>query len=97
MQLHFTGTNIEITPALKTYTTEKLQPLEKRYSHITNVSVVLYIEHDVKVAEATLHLKGGEIHASAKDHDMYKAIDLLANKLLGLVTKHKEKLIDSHR
>lgn len=97
MELNFIGKNLDVTPALKTFITEKLKPLEKRYTHINSVNVVFHIERDIKIAEATLLFNGVEIHATAKDNDMYKAIDALADKLLGLVTKHKEKLIDSHR
>ena len=97
MQLHFAGRNIDITPALKTFATEKLLPLEKRFNHITNVFVTFHLENITHIAEATVHMNGTEIHATAKDEDMYKAIDALVEKLLGQITKHKEKIIDSHR
>lgn len=97
MQLHFVGKNIDVTPALKSFTTDKFKPLEKRYSHITNVNVVFHVEHHSQIAEATVHFNGTEIHASATSEDMYKSIEALADKLLGQITKHKEKLIDSHR
>jgi putative sigma-54 modulation protein len=91
MQLNFVGKNIEITSALKTFTTEKFRPLERRFSKITKVNVVFHIEHLTQTVEATLHFNGTEIHAAAKDDDMYKAIDELIHKLMGQLTKHKEK------
>lgn len=97
MQLQFIGKNIEITTALKSVTTEKFKTLEKRFSHLTHVNIVFHVEHKIHNVEAILHLNGTEIHASAEDKDMYKAIDLLVSKLLGQMTKHKEKIIDSHR
>lgn len=97
MQLHFIGRHIEVTDALKTHTAEKFKPLEKRFSHITQVNIVLHVEHAMQIAEATLHVNGVEIHASAEDQDMYKAIDILADKLISQLTKYKEKLIKSHR
>ena len=96
MQLHFAGKNIEVTPALKEFTTEKFKALEKRYSNITNVYVVFHIENVTHTAEATVHLNGAEIHASAKDSDMYKAIGILAEKLVNQITRHKEKETDHH-
>ncbi len=91
MQLHFTGRNLEITPALKTFTQEKFERVERRDAAIQNVNVVFVVENLTHTAEATLHLSGTEIHASAKAADMYSAIDELVDKLLGQITKHKEK------
>lgn len=97
MQLHFTGKNIVMTDALKAFITDKFQPLHKRYSHITNVYVVLLVEKADQIAEATVHMSGTELHATAKSHDMYKSIEELANKLLGQITKFKEKTTEHHR
>jgi putative sigma-54 modulation protein len=97
MQLHFVGKNIEVTDALKNITIEKFQALEKRHSHITNVHVVFVIENLTQIVEATIHVNGTEIHATARSEDMYKSIDLLVDKLVGQMTKLKEKVIDSHR
>ncbi len=96
MQLQFVGKNIDVTPALKSLVTEKFKTLEQRFTHITKVNVVFYVEHNSQIAEATLHLDGTEIHATAEDKDMYKAVDTLVAKLLGQMTKHKEKIIASH-
>jgi putative sigma-54 modulation protein len=97
MQLHFVGKNIEITPALKEITAQKLQILEKHYQHISKINIVFEVEHITQIAEATVFMSGAEVHAAAKDNDMYKAIDLLVAKLASQITKHKEKIIDSHR
>ncbi len=94
MQLHFTGRNIELTPALKNFTTEKFQRLERRHSNIPQVKITFQIENVDHIAEATLHLDGAEIHASAKSNDMYSAVDELIDKLISQVTKHKEKHTD---
>jgi putative sigma-54 modulation protein len=96
MELHFTGRNIEVTPALKSFTTEKFKSFEKRTHNITHIYIAFHVENLTHIAEATVHLSGTEIHASAKDADMYKAIGLLADKLLAQITKQKEKLTDHH-
>lgn len=97
MQLHYTGKNIEVTPALKSFTEEKLQPLEKRFNHISNVYVIFSVEKNDQIAEATVHASGTELHATAKSEDMYQSIEALADKLLGQITKHKEKISEHHR
>ncbi|MBX3709207.1 MAG: ribosome-associated translation inhibitor RaiA [Gammaproteobacteria bacterium] len=97
MQLQFVGKNIDVTPALKSFATEKMKLLEKRFPRITIVNVVFHIEHKTQIVEATIHVDGTEIHASAKEDDMYKAIDAIIDKLMGQMTKHKEKTIENYR
>ena len=46
------------------------------------------------MAEATLHVSGGEIHAKAENEDMYAAIDALVDKLDRQILKYKEKNVD---
>jgi putative sigma-54 modulation protein len=97
MQIRFTGRNIDVTPALKTFTEEKMARLNHRDSKITNLDVTIHLENVTHIAEATLHTNTGTIHATAKADDMYAAIEMLADKLLVQVTKHKEKQDDHHR
>ena len=97
MQLNLTGKSFEITPAIKTLVEDKLEHLDSHFANITNVHVVLHIEHLDHIAEATLHFHGNELHATAKTSDMYTSIDQLFEKLSTQVNKHKEKVIDAHR
>lgn len=97
MQINITAKNFQITPALKTHTQEKISGIGKRFSDITQVHVVLHIEHIDHIAEATAHFLGNEVHAKASAKDMYAAIDGLVDKLTGQMHKLKEKTIDSHR
>lgn len=97
MQLHFTGRNIEVTPALKTFTQEKFQRLERRHANIGNINIIFQIENLTHTVEATVHMSGVEIHAEAQAEDMYAAIDELVDKLATQITKHKEKESDHHR
>jgi putative sigma-54 modulation protein len=98
MQLEITGKNIQITDALRQVTADKFKLLEKHASQISHIHVVYEVEHVTHAAEATLHFNGSDIHAHAKsDESLYNAIDDLVSKLLTQITRHKEKLIDSHR
>ena len=91
MQIHYTGRHVDVTPALKTFTQEKLQRLEHRQNNITQVNIVFQIENITHIVEANLHMAGIEFHATAKAKDMYAAVDELVDKLLAQITKHKEK------
>ncbi len=97
MQIHFTGHQLEITTAIKSFTEEKFQKLKKHYQDITNVNVVFAIEKLSQIAEATIHLPHKyEVHAREESSDLYAAIDGLVDKLDRQLLKHKEKLQD-HR
>ena len=96
MQIHFTGRNLEITPALKATTEEKMLRIDRRAHNITSLNITFHVENITHIAEATLHADNAEFHAIAKADDMYKAIDLLVDKLLSQITKHKEKMT-THR
>lgn len=92
MQINLSGHNVEITEALRDYVTNKFSKLERFFEHINNAHVVLTVEKTVQIAEATLHVNAGELHASAEHETMYAAIDLLIDKLARQLTKHKDKL-----
>jgi len=96
MQLTISGQNIEITDALRTYAAEKLEKIQKHFDHVTNTNVVLLVEKERHLAEATMHTKGAALHADAEGTDMYAAIDALSDKLDRQVIRHKEKMTD-HR
>ena len=96
MQINFTGHHVEVTPALRAFTEEKLNKLEKHFDKITSMHVVFDIEKLSHIAEATVLVAKGELHARAESEDMYAAIDTLVDKLDRQLIKLKEK-IRNHR
>lgn len=94
MHIHFTGDNIEVTPALKELTTEKFKRIERHFDRITAIHIIFKIERQTQIAEAILHIAKGELHASASSLDMYATIDDLMDKIDRQLIKHKEKLRD---
>jgi putative sigma-54 modulation protein len=50
------------------------------------------VEKVQQIAEATVHVNGGELHATSEKEDMYAAIDCLIDKLARQLNKHKDKL-----
>ena len=53
--------------------------------------VILTVEKLEQKAEANVHIKGGEVFASAVNGDMYASIDTLVDKLDRQILKHKGK------
>ena len=77
---------------MKDYVSSKLEKLERHFDHISNVQVTLSVEKQRQIAEATLHISGGDVHATTENDDMYAAIDLLIDKLDRQILKHKERM-----
>lgn len=92
MQLNITGHHVEITDALRDFVNAKFVKLEQYFDRINQVYVVLKVEKIQHIADATIHVNGGELHATSEADDMYAAIDLLIDKLARQLNKHKDKL-----
>jgi len=96
MQINYKGQNIEVTQELKNSADEKFQRIKLRNDNIHSMNVTFHIENITHIAEATIHVDKTEIHAKAESKDMYNSIDLLVDKLVAQLTKHKEKLTNHH-
>jgi len=97
MQINITGHHVDITEALRNYTTEKMAKLERHFDHVTNVHVILSVEKKAQKAEATVHVSGADLFAQNQTEDMYASIDGLIDKLDRQIIKHKEKISDHNR
>lgn len=96
MKLDIKGIHLEVTPALKEYILKKMDKLEHK-ANIINAGVVLKINNNhEQEADGSVNMKGFHIEASAKDKDMYTAIDQMVDKLSRQIIKHKEKGNDKH-
>jgi putative sigma-54 modulation protein len=96
MQLNLTGHHLEITPALRTYVTEKFSRLTRHFEQMLDVHCVLRVEKLRHRAEAKLNVTGSTIFADSAEDDMYAAIDSLVDKLDRQIKKHKEKIQNKH-
>lgn len=94
MQVNISGQHVEVTEALHDYVASKLEKLERHYDQIGNVQITLSIEKNRQKAEASLNIKGAQIHADAEHDDLYAAIDMMTDKLDRQLLKHKEKTVD---
>ncbi len=97
MRIDISGHQMEVTPALREYTQEKMGKLARHFEQHLDTRVILSVDKLQHKAEATIHTPGKTLFADALAPDMYAAIDLLADKLDRLVIKLKEKNKDHHR
>jgi putative sigma-54 modulation protein len=96
MNLQITGHHLDVTPAIRDYVTSKLARINRHFDHVIDVNVVLTVDKLSQKVEATVHVRGKDLHAECCDADMYAAIDGLADKLDRQVLKYKEQ-IRNHR
>jgi putative sigma-54 modulation protein len=96
MNLHLTGHHLDITPAIRGYISSKLERIVHHFDHVIDVNVILSSEKLERKVEASVHVRGKDIHCENADVDMYAAIDGLVDKLDRTIIKHKEKSLE-HR
>lgn len=97
MQMDIRGRNIDITDALKEYTTKRLSKLEKYIEDARIAQVALSVEGERHKVEVTIPLNGVILRGEVTSEDMYSAIDLVEEKLEKQIEKHKTKLYKSYR
>jgi putative sigma-54 modulation protein len=96
MQVTVTGRNVELTPALKDYLTEKLQRSQKHFDHTLIASALLSVAKNPSVAqnqtaEVTIKLNGSVIRGEESTENMYASIDLVADKIERQLRKYKTR------
>lgn len=91
MNLNVSGHHLDITPAMRTYVSGKLDRVTRHFDHVIDAHVILSVDKLIQKAEVTLHVRGKDIHAECVDADLYAAIDLLVDKLDRQVIKYKDK------
>ena len=96
MNLHLTGHQLPITPAIREYVAAKLERITHHFDNVIDVNVIMSVEKLDQKIEATVHVRGRDIYCEATARDMYAAIDGLVDKLDRTIIKHKEKTL-SHR
>jgi putative sigma-54 modulation protein len=95
MNLHLTGHQLPITPAIRDYVSSKLQRITHHFDNVIDVNVIMSVEKLQQKVEATVHVRGRDIFCEETADDMYAAIDGLVDKLDRKIIKHKEKTLAS--
>ena len=97
MQVQLSGQQIEVTPALRDHVNSRLDRLTRLDERILSLSIVLSVNKLQQRAEGTLAVTGSTLHAEALENDMYVSIDVLFDKLVTQLRKHREKISDKHQ
>lgn len=97
MKFEMRGKNIELTDALKDYTTKRLSKLEKYIDDVKEAQVALSIERGMHKVEVTIQLNGLILRGEEATEDMYTSIDMVEEKLEKQIEKYKTRLYKSNR
>ncbi|WP_266171471.1 ribosome hibernation-promoting factor, HPF/YfiA family [Dyella subtropica] len=97
MQFQLSGQQIEITPALRDRVNSQLDRLTRLDERAISLSIVLSVDKLQQRAEGTLNVTGAALHAEALTSDMYASIEMLFDKLVTQLRKHREKISDKHQ
>jgi putative sigma-54 modulation protein len=94
----FTGRNLEITDAMKSYTEEKLGKLERFFDHIIDAKVIMSYNHTRNVdparVEVQVNVPSGIVRAEESGQDTYAAVDKAVDKLERQLKRFKDRLRD---
>jgi putative sigma-54 modulation protein len=101
MNLTISGHHLEVTPALRSYVTSKLDRISRHFDQVVDVKVILTVEKQREKerrqrAECNIHVKGNDLFAESAHADLYAAVDDLVDKLDRQVNRHKTKIQDHH-
>jgi putative sigma-54 modulation protein len=101
MNLTISGHHLEVTPALRSYVTTKLDRIMRHFDQVVDVKVLLTVENQKEKerrqrAECNIHVKGSDMFAESSHEDLYAAVDELVDKLDRQVVRHKDRLQNHH-
>lgn len=96
MQVQISGQRLDVTQAMRDHVQSKLDRLSRLFDNLTSLTVVLSVDKLQQRSDGTLVGAGCTLNAQADDADMYNSIDLMFDKLVTQLRRHKEKLTD-HR
>lgn len=103
MNINIRAVGMELTPAIRQYTEEKFESLEKFAHQMNQVDIVVGMEThhhqqgDVFLCSANIQIPGDVVKVERTAEDLYKAIDKVKDHLRETLSQLKEKQIDRRR
>lgn len=102
MQIHISPRDIKLTAAIHAYVADKIEHLELLNGSLIGAHIALW--HDdtrankhAFVVKVHLALPGPDIHAEDHGHDLYKAIDVVTERLAEQLRHRKSKKLKGKR
>ncbi len=92
MKLSVRGKNLEVTPALREYVEKLAEKLTRYFDSEVEVQAVLSVEKENRLVEVTCFVESIVLRGVELNPDMYAAIDLVFDKIVRQIHKHKTRL-----
>lgn len=92
MKVQIRGKNIEVTVALREYVEKRLSKLTRYFDDELNAQVVLSVGKEQATIEVTCFVDKIVLRGVETNDDMYAAIDLVVDKIVRQIHKHKTRL-----
>ena len=94
MKFNIRGQKIEITDSIREYCEKRIGKLEKYLSNKdTNVNILIKVKGHEQTVEVTVPITKMVLRAEESSKDLYKAIDLVSEKLERQIRKNKTRII----
>lgn len=97
MNIIINGRQLEITPAIRSYSEDKIKRFDKYIPNITEAIVTLSIEKYRHKAEVLLRINGVMIQAESVTGEIYSSIDEVSEKIERQIKKHREKVTSKRK
>ena len=92
MKVAIRGKNIEVTDALRAYIEKRLSKLTRYFDDELDAQAVLSVVKDKSTVELTCFVNKIVLRGVETNDDMYAAIDLVVDKIIRQIHKHKTRL-----
>ena len=97
MKVSVRGKNLEVTVALREYIEKRLEKLSRYFETPVTVQVLLSLEKEERKVEVTCFVESVVLRGVESNLDMYAAIDLVVDKIIRQIHKHKTRLAKRFR
>ena len=91
MKINFTARHYKPSQRLKEYAETELNKLEKVYDGIISCDIVLDYQKEIQIAEVNVFVHGQTLTVIEKTEDIYKSIDMAAEKMERQLIRYKQK------
>lgn len=93
MNLQITGTNIDVTDAIKNYIRKKLKKVTKYLRNIIEIHVTVKQERYQQICEITILADNITVRGEGDTADLYASVDLAVERIEKQLRRYRGKLI----
>lgn len=93
MQITVKGKHFDVTDALKSYASDRVNKISRYFDSVISADVTLSTERNWHIAEITVFGEGFDMRGEERTKDMYNSIDRVIDKLERQIKKQKGKVI----